>query len=112
MAYRYFHISNGLRGCYMPDNAHIMAFKRRRDLISFVLNERADMLEAYGHGYSKRDAIAQASAAWLMATYHKNKPFNYAIGFGRSRSRSDRPFGLFICDATRADYLEYLRDCA
>lgn len=113
MTYRYFFISNGLRGCYMPDNIYVARFTTRRQLIDLIENESRDMLEAYGFGYSKRDRVAIACRIWREATGRAPKTrLDHAIGFGRTRSTSDRPFGLFISHATCADWLEYMESDA
>ena len=102
----YFHISSGLRGCYMSDNAHIARFQTRRELLAFVEYEARDMIEAYGYGYSKRDRAAIVARIWREVSGKLPKSFyDHVIGFGCTRNTSDRPFGLFISHATRADYL-------
>jgi hypothetical protein len=104
----YFHISSGLRGCYMPDNAYVTKFDTRKALRAFVEYESRDMIEAYGFGYSKADRAAVVAQVWREASGRDKKAWlDHVIGFGRTRSRDDRPFGLFISHATRADYLEF-----
>jgi len=104
----YFHISSGLRGCYMPDNAYVTKFDTRKALRAFVESEARDMAEAYGFGYSAADRAAVVAQVWREARgRHKKSHYDHVIGFGRTRSRAERPFGLFISHATRADYLEY-----
>lgn len=104
----YFHISNGLRGCYTPDNAFVAKFDTRRELRAFVENEARNMLEAYGFGYSKTARAAIVTQVWRETRGKAPKSFyDHVIGFGRTRAKSDRPFGLFISHATRADYLAY-----
>ncbi len=102
----YFQISSGLRGCYMPDNAFVARFDTRRELRARVEYEARDMIEAYGYGYSKADRAAVVAQVWREAKGRAPKSaYDHVIGFGRTRSKDDRPFGLFISHATRADYL-------
>lgn len=102
----YFNVSNGLRGCYLPDNAFVAKCDTRRALRDLVEYDANDMIEAYGFGYSKRDRAAIVARIWREAKGRLPKSFyDHVIGFGRTRSKSDRPFGLFISHATRADYL-------
>lgn len=102
----YFWTANGLRGCYMPDNSSVIKCDTRRELRAFVESESRDMIEAHGFGYSERDRAAIVARVWAEAKGRFPKArYDHVIGFGRTRSRSDRPFGLFLSHATRADYL-------
>ena len=111
---RYFHLSNGLRGCYMPDRAAILAVSSRRELKKAIEYECSDMREAYGFGGSKADIATTVAWVWReWALRHKRQSKGYlpiAIGFGRSRSKNDRPFGVFIEPVSRSEYLEYCRE--
>ncbi len=107
----YFHTSNGLRGCYMPDSASVIKCDTRRELRAFVEYEANDMIEAYGFGYSAKDRAAIVAHIWREAKGRAPKSvYDHVIGFGRTRSKQDRPFGLFISHATRADYLAQSED--
>lgn len=107
----YFHLSTGLRGCYMPDTAHVVRCKTRRQLRNMIEWDRRDMIEAYGFGESKRVVAAVVAQVWRETHKGARKSsLPYAIGFGHTRSRDDRPFGIFIGHATRAEYLEYLAE--
>lgn len=58
--YTYWSISNGLRGCYMPDSICIVRVRSRRELKSAL----ADHL-GYGEGNpSDRSIASLAAAAW------------------------------------------------
>lgn len=86
---RYFNISSGLRGCYLPDNSGVYAFERRRDLKAFLQCE-ADMLrEAYGYGGAKREVAWVAASLWRSSGYQR-----LAIPFGRKPK--NYPFALSI----------------
>lgn len=103
---RYFHISNGLRGCYLPDNSFVVAVPTRRELKQIVESECDNMREAFGFGGSRKEIAAEVAFAWR----YFRKTFCIAIPFGRSRSTTDRPFGVFIMSATRDEYLEYQQE--
>lgn len=103
----YFHISSGLRGGYMPDNSYIFKCDTRRALRSIVENECDASREAYGYGGTKADITRIVALVWRESKPKARRPYlPYAIGFGRSRNANDRPFGVFISHATRAEYLE------
>ena len=103
----YVTISNGLRGCYMPDSCYVAKFTTRCELKAFIANECSDMREAYGHGGTKQEISAIAAYAWKMR--RNGWQYDLAIGFGRSRAANDRPFGLFLGHATRREYSEFLK---
>jgi hypothetical protein len=108
---KYFFISNGLRGCYMPDDVSVQGFKTRRDLLACVEHEAREMIEAYGFGYSSVTRHAIVAQIWREAVGRATKQrLDHVIGFGRTRSTSDRPFGLFISHATRRDFLDYCKE--
>lgn len=66
------------------------------------------LAEAYGYGESKAVRAAVVAQVWREARGRAPKArLDHVIAFGRTRSRSDRPFGLFISHATRADFVEY-----
>ena len=102
---KYFYISSGLRGCYADDNGGIYAFKSRRDLKDAIIEYCNDSREAYGFGGSKAEIAAVAAWAWKQ----KKSSLPMAIGFGHSRSVSDRPFGIFVSKATVQEYNEFCK---
>jgi hypothetical protein len=103
----YAFISSGLRGCYMPDSAQMQQFKTRRELRQYVESEAQYMREAYGYGGDKKTIQSVCAYAWRSRK--KGWGYNLAIPFGRTRSKTDRPFGLFIGHATRREYLEFVK---
>ena len=102
---RYFHISSGLRGCYMPDNHWIARVDTRRELRSVVESESNDMRGACGFGGSKRQISAAVAQVWAG---YKTQRLDSVVPFGRDRT--SRPFGVFIAPASRADYLASQED--
>ena len=107
----YFHISTGLRGCYMPDQSFVIRADTRQMLKTIVEGECEASLEAYGFGDSKAERARVMAAVWRETRKNARKSvYPYAIGFGRSRAKSDRPFGVFIGHATRAEYVGFLEN--
>lgn len=100
MQNRYFSISNGLRGCYMPDSVHVAAFKTRRDLKSHLESEAA-----YAAGNerppSKRKIAAFAALAWREAAKRNPHYLPFALPLDKAES-----YALFIGVISRAEYLE------
>lgn len=99
----YFTVFQGLRGCYMPDNAYTIRATTRRDLKS-VLQWEADSIRDAGMvGMNKR------VISWLAATAWRNR--RRASGeFVAPYRRTDQthyPYalGVFV-GATRRDYLD------
>ena len=105
---KYFLISSGLRGCYVDDSQFIIAINSRRELKSTLESECDRSREAYGFGGSKAEIASAAAWAWREAQ-KRTGYLPLAIGFGRSRSTNDRPFGVFVNVASRAEYLGYLK---
>ena len=102
---RYFHISSGLRGCYMPDSAGTVRVNTRRELRSIVESECGAMRDAYGYGGSKRQISAAVAQVWAG---YRTQHLDSVVPFGRDRT--SRPFGVFIAPASRADYLASQED--
>lgn len=96
----YFFISNGLRGCYMPDNIFVIKCDTRKALKAALTWDARDMREALGFGGSKRVVAHVANAAWKA---RKRSTLDFCIPFGREKG--NYPFGLFVSPASRADYL-------
>lgn len=105
---KYFTVSNGLRGCYMPDNVSVIRCDTRRDLKAAIAYDANDMREAYGYGGSKKAVAAFAAECWREA--HKKAPayMPYCLPFGRNPG--NYAFGIFVSVATRAEYLEQAND--
>jgi len=107
---KYFHISNGLRGCYMPDNSSCIAVKTRRELKAAIAYDASDMREAYGIGGSKKDVTAFAALCWREAQKSKPAYLPFCLPFARDPGKY--AFGIFVSVATRREYLEHVKECA
>jgi hypothetical protein len=101
---RYFSISNGLRGCYMPDSAFVARVDSRRELKGLLL-ETAEYAAAGGF-YNKREVASVAAAAWREAQKKSPAYLPFCVPMGTERN-GGRPYGVFISAATRADWKEY-----
>lgn len=110
MAY-YFHIMQGLRGCYMPDSAFLVRAETRRELKAIL----RDTVESYANSdaidseyrlrFNREHITAAAAAAWKAAARKSGNPYPYVIPIGPKR---ERPYGVFVSTATRAEFLEYM----
>lgn len=100
----YFHVSSGMRGCYMPDAARVVRVETRRELRDLIQSE-VDFLD-YPFGGSKVDVARVAATVWrdMRARRPAYLPFVVPLG----DRRGSRPFGVFVSHATRRDYLEFL----
>lgn len=106
MTYRYFTISVGLRGRYMQDDSAEFRFRTRRELRAAVCDDCKHAREGYGFGGSKAEIAHVVARLWREAGRKTGRTvYPMAIGFGRTRSRADRPFGVFVAHSTRADWI-------
>ena len=107
---KYFNISHGLRGCYMPDGEpYVLAAKTRRELKAQIASE-ADMLATeYTIGLSKRAVAAFAAECWREA--HKKTPayLPYCLPC-KERGQSGYYYGIFVSIASRQEYLQSVAD--
>jgi hypothetical protein len=102
---KYFHVSNGLRGGYMPDASGVYMFKTRRELKDYLMCER-DGCAADCEGASKAAIARIAAQAW------RNAPSGLPLCLPlKPAGSSSYSYGIFISAASRADYLAYLREC-
>lgn len=101
---KYFTVSNGLRGCYMPDNCFVFKCDTRRELKNMIAYDARDMKEAHGFSGSKKAVASFAAECWREA--HKKNPayLPYCLPFGNKPD--NMAFGMFISVATRGEYLE------
>lgn len=100
----YFHISTGLRGGYMPDQSYIVRVETRRALRDAIEAEASMARDAHYIGLSKRAVAHIAAEAWRR----RNDPRAYlplCLGYGR-RDQS-APYGIFIGNASRSEYLQF-----
>ena len=100
----YFHISQGLRGCYLPDNAYIVKVKTRRELKEALESEAYYIRDAGFIGCSRRAIAWLASATWKV----KGKcTLDYVAPY-KNKGQSGYPYGIFCSPANKEDYKEYM----
>lgn len=99
---KYFHISNGLRGCYMPDSSNIVRVDTRRELKEALHDAIANCTEAR---YSKRDVASLAAEMWRDA--QSKAPSYLPRAFPMPDNRA---YAVFISTATRRDFVDYERE--
>jgi len=100
----YFTISQGLRGCYMPDSCYVIAVKTRRELRQALDWEAYHIREAFDAGCSKRAVSWLANASW-KARNRYGLPYVAEYG-NRSGSSVNYCMGLFCSTATREEWKE------
>jgi len=102
----YFHVSQGLRGCYLPDNSYVVKVTTRRELKSALESEACYIRDAGFIGCSKR------AVAWLATTCWRNRgkaTLDYVAEY-RNKDQDYYPYGLFCSAATKNDYAEALAE--
>lgn len=110
----YFNISNGLRGCYMPDNAYIVRCDTRRALKAALEYEARDMRDAGFTGANKRAVASVAAQVWRDSRKARKSAYDFALPLippHISRTSGNYCYGVFVSHATRADYLAQDGDC-
>ena len=102
----YFHISNGLRGCYMPDSSYVIKADTRRELKSAIAYEAESYKDAGFIGGNKRAIAWLAAAAWR----DKKPGLPYCLPVAPEHNRTNYCFGVFVSRASRSEYLEYCQE--
>ena len=103
----YFHISTGLRGCYMPDNSFVIQVNSRRELKSTIEYEASVYRDAGFVGANKRAIASIAAAAWRD---RKKTQLPYALPLAPDHAKTNYSHGVFVSSATRDEYLEYVKE--
>jgi len=107
---KYFNISHGLRGCYMPDgDPYYVMVRTRRELKGLI----AEHAESLGDmiGLSKKNIATFAATCWYEA--HKEKPdyLPHCLPcHDRSVKISKYSYGIFVSVATRREYLDFEKE--
>jgi len=98
----YFAISQGLRGCYMPDSVVIIKATTRNDLKSALESEAYYIRDSGAIGCSKK------AISWLAAECWRNRE-KHTLDFVapyKYKGQRDYPYGIFCSKSTKADYTE------
>lgn len=104
---KYFTISHGLRGCYMPDSdPFVLQCTTRRELKAVIMEHAHTLDSGATQGFSRRAIASFAAACWREA--HKQKPayLPYALPY-REPDESHYHNAIFCSVATRRAFLEY-----
>lgn len=108
MSYRYFSISQGLRGCYMPDSAYEIRVKTRRELKDVLESEAYSIRDAGFLGCNKKAIAWLANAAWKG--YGGRNYLPYVAPYRNPDSPGNFCYGLFAAPSTRDDWKTYERE--
>jgi len=106
---RYFTIMSGLRGCYMPDSAYVVACSTRRELKSVIASEASGWADGFTGG-SQRAIAALAANAWREAGKRRPDWLPYCLPLSPNGNRGNASHGIFAGVATRREYLDHCRD--
>ncbi len=96
---RYFHISNGLRGCYMPDSAYVIKCQTRRELKAAIESQAGDMI-----GASKKAIASVAAIQWKT----RNGGLPYCLPL-KAEHGDGYSYGVFVSEASRREYRDYCK---
>ena len=108
---RYFTITQGLRGCYMPDNAYVIKCETRRELKSALAWEADSITDAGFVGCNKRAVAWLAATLWRRAAPGKRDGgLESVIPYRCADQRDNWAFAIGGSPATRDEYLEYCAD--
>jgi len=102
---KYFHISSGLRGAYMPDNSFVIRVFTRKALKEFIQSEADEFRDAGYVGASKSAVARLTQDAWQS---HGGLP--YVLPLAPSHDRTNYAFGIFAGPATKAEWEEYKQE--
>lgn len=108
---KYFHVSNGLRGAYMPDSASVIKVDRYRDLKFAIMHEAMHLREAGYVGVQKKLVTSIAIDLWREAQRERPQTMPMCLPL-KPEHASTYSYGLFISVATRAEYLEHEKENA
>ena len=96
----FFHVAQGLRGCYMPDNSWVAKVSTRRELKSILESEAESIRDAGFIGCSRK------AIAWLAAECWRSRgkfTLDYVAPY-KTHGQDGYPYGLFCSAATRQDW--------
>jgi hypothetical protein len=99
---KYFNISNGLRGCYMPDNSFVVEADSIAGLHVVLEGEARYMVDAGYKGASKYNIKRLAREAW------ENNSYLPCVCPLKPAHTSDYSYGLFVGTCTKDEYDDYL----
>jgi hypothetical protein len=101
----YFAVSQGLRGCYMPDSLYILKTQTRKGLKKALESEAYSIRDAGFVGCSKKAVAALAAECWRSrgrSTLDNVAPYRSA----KATRPQDYPYGLFCSASSKEGYKE------
>lgn len=106
----YFHISSGLRGCYLADNAFVARCNTRRELRAIIAEEAANWRDGGYIGANQRAISHIAAIAWRNRRKYQ---LPYCLPLAPAHNRESYSSGIFVASATRGEFAEYIAqgDC-
>lgn len=100
----YFHVSSGLRGAYLADNAAVIRCNTRRELKDYIASEARNWADAGYIGANKKDIAHIAAIAWR----NRNKiQLPYCLPLAPPHNRTSYSSGIFVATATRDEFKEF-----
>ena len=102
---KYFTITNGLRGMYMPDGGYTLRAKTRRELKDALESEAQDLRDAGFIGASKRAVASLAAAAWRNAQRERPDWREHVMPLAPAHSRGNYCYALAVSLSNRREYL-------
>ena len=116
MTVYYANLSNGLRGCYMPDNATPIKFSTRSELKTFVQDEANAYRDAGYVGASKVAIAAMVQSYWKRIGGNNHGKPRKPVGYLETvlplkPAHSDSySIGIFLSPLSRAEYKQACAD--
>jgi hypothetical protein len=99
----YFHISHGLRGCYMPDGEpYVVAASTRRALKAMVANEANMLQTGETIGLNAKAIASFVAQCWRTRKGGAHLPYCLPC---KERGQSSYSYGIFVSNAARSEYL-------
>lgn len=106
-AFRYFNISHGLRGCYMPDSEpFIVKCETRKKLKNTIESECGYIDSGTTQGFSKK---AIASFCAILWSIREPTPVDYVLPY-KEPSQNFYSHGVFVSRVSGFDYKESMKD--
>ena len=100
---KYFTISHGLRGCYMPDSVHVARCETRRELKNEI-KSLADMIDSgQTLGISKRAIARFAAECWREAQKVNPAYLPYCLPL-KEIGQSSYSYGIFCSTANKGEF--------
>jgi hypothetical protein len=107
---KYFNISHGLRGCYMPDSTPYVVMVETRRALKMAIEYEASLLGDMV-GLSKAAIARCAANAWCEAQKPNPSHLDTCLPC-KDTGQKEYSYGIFVSVASRVDYLESQKEDA